>query len=102
MITISGKSYFGNNISIINGNVSVDGNVAYKIASESIKIEITGNLANLTSDAPVSINGNVKGNVEVDGPLNCKDICGDVIVNGPLCCGKISGNVKSSGPVIHG
>lgn len=98
-ININGGVYSGNNISVINGKIIVDGVNVTPGDSKHIKIEVTGNIDKLTVDAcnEISINGNVgtvktmSGNVDVTG-----DIAGDIkTLSGNVDCDDVSGNVKT-------
>lgn len=108
MININGKSYKGNNVTISNGEVWIDGKLAddinkdEKIINITIsaniqkldidncnKLEINGNCKDVTSK-----NGDIKINGSVDGNVNSK--------NGNIVCGKVSGDVETkNGNIVH-
>ncbi len=103
-ITINGRTYKGGSISIINNKVTIDGVVQNEAfpGNEVVRIEVTGDLASLKCDAPLVVTGDIKGDVEVDGPLTCGDIGGDVEADGPVTCGDVDGNVNANGPCTCG
>jgi hypothetical protein len=88
-ITINGKTFTtkGNNISVINDKVMVDGIIIESGLSGIVKIQFEGDIANIDATS-VEIVGNVTGNVgtthlKVSGDikgnvdtthLNCRDI----------------------------
>lgn len=84
-IIIDGKriNVQGNNISIINGIISIDGKIIDNNLSGEVHIIWEGDLANLTTDANVTC-GNVHGNVS----------CG---VGSANVSGNVGGNVSSGG-----
>jgi len=113
-ITINGKTYFGNSVSVKNGKVTVDGqlyvpdekqiNITIEGNVEKLsidyceKIKVTGDVANLTtSSGGVEISGNVtslsttSGDVEIDGNVggSIKTTSGDVK------CGNVAGSVTT-------
>lgn len=107
-ITINGKSYdvSGNNISVKNDSIYVDGILVESGLSGDVKVEFTGDLANLDCTT-ATINGNVTGDVDgttiscgnisgsVDGTtINCGNIGGDVDGT-TINCGDIKGNVDA-------
>lgn len=109
-IVVNGKSFSGRNVTVINGNVIVDGKKMEIPDSKEVKIEIhgdvgildvdigevqvTGSVGNVTTDqGAVTVSGDVKGYVRVDqGNVECHDIFSDVQID--------MGNVKAS--TIHG
>ena len=102
MIIINGKSYTGNNVSIFNGVVTIDGKPQGHTVYGAVEIRITeGTLASLTTDASV-VCGDVAGDVKANGPVTCDNVGGNVNANGPVTCDDIGGNVSAMGPVIRG
>lgn len=100
-ITINGNTYYGNNVSIINGKVIVDGqNYTPEKEEKVINITVDGNLEKLDVDycSKIQINGNTNdvkttsGDITIEGLVN-----GDVsTTSGDIECGDIKGNVKTS------
>ena len=103
IITINGQTYSGKNVSIINGVVTIDGKQqdGNKL-SGIVRIELTGDLANVQVDAPIVVHGNVHGSVTAEGPVTCGNVEGDVDADGPCTCGNVKGNVTADGPCTCG
>lgn len=89
-ITIGNVTYHGNNISIINGRVIIDGKDVTPDGKQ-ITINVTGDIQELNVDScdKVTVTGNVgslktsTGDVEVDGNVGSLNTStGDVEVNG--------------------
>jgi len=94
-ITINGKTYdvSGRNIVVKNDTIYVDGQVVESGLSGIVKIEFTGDLANLDCTTAV-INGNVQG--DVDGTnITCGDVGGDVDGTN-ISCGDVKGDVDGT------
>ena len=98
-ITINGETITvkGNNISVINGKVIVDGVTIKEGLSGEVKIKFEGNLANLDA-TNVTVNGSVIGDVnctrlQVDGSIN-----GDVDATN-VNASEIIGNVTATNVV---
>jgi hypothetical protein len=94
-ITINGKSYevSGKNISVRNDSIYVDGVLVESGLSGNVKVEFTGDLANLDCTT-ATINGNVTG--DVDGTtITCGDVGGDVDGT-TIKCGNVSGDVDGT------
>lgn len=95
IIIVNGKTYHvsGNNVSIVNQKVIVDGKVIEDGLSGIVKIEWKGELANLNCNS-ADVHGDIQGNVECNN-LRCKDIKGNVDSNN-VCCENIGGNVDAT------
>jgi|TARA_R110000851_G_scaffold47424_1_gene115033 hypothetical protein len=115
-ITINGKSYVGNNVTVRNNKVIVDGKVWDDKDTKEINITIDGSVDQLEVDAAnqIKVNGNVNklrtssGDVEVSGNVEAgiTTSSGDVEIGGTVGgnvktmsgdveCGKVSGSVSS-------
>jgi hypothetical protein len=123
MIKINGKTYFGNNIQVINNKVIIDGKdvTAEHTDSKEISIVVEGNLDSLEVDCAKTIEvqgnvnslsctsgdvtcGNVQGNVKTtSGDVECSFIGGDVqTTSGDVKSNTITGSVKTmSGNIKH-
>ena len=77
-------------VSIINGVVYVNGKVYKDEEIDNCK----------DRDITLIIQGNVEGNVDVQGKLVCKDIGGDVSCQGTVECGNIAGDIDCQGKII--
>lgn len=113
MININGKSYTGNNITISNNKVMIDGVAINETPDKNgiLKVVIEGNLNSVTSDCAVEVHGNVEGNVkagmnadilgnvgeDVKAGMNvtCKDVQGNVDAKMNVTCKKICGNADA-------
>lgn len=96
-ITINGKNYVGNNITIRNNEVFIDGKSVDK-NSDSPVIKIEGVINNLDCDMNVDVKGEVKS-ANIKGNLNCDDILGDVQCGGNINCDDVEGNIHAGGNV---
>jgi len=112
-ITVNGQTFVGNNVSVVNGEVIVDGkkvaapegkviNIAVQGDIESLKVDrgsvnVTGSVGSVAVTQGDVECGGVKGKVEIDqGNLECGDIFGDVSVNmGNVVAGTIHGSVTA-------
>lgn len=118
MITINGKTYHGNNVSIIGGRVIIDG-VEQKGDPLSGRVEVvvvSGMIENLRTDASVqcgAVGGNVdaggsvdcdevRGNVTAGGSVNCNDVGKSISAGGSVTCDDVGGSVSAGGPIRRG
>ena len=105
MITINGKTFEGDSISISNNKVTIDGN-EIKVDEKEINILVEGSINNITLDHcnKFGVAGNVKtistmsGDVDVTG-----DVTGNVsTMSGDVDCGNVGGKIDTmSGDVKH-
>lgn len=93
-ITINGETFIvdGKNINVSGSKVIVDGKVVKGDLEGIVKIEWSGDLANLDCTNAV-INGNVEGDVDCTN-LTCGNIGGDVDATN-VKCGDIGGDVDA-------
>lgn len=94
-ITINGKTYevSGNNIRVQNDSIYVDGQLIESGLKDTVKIEFTGDLANLNCTT-ATILGDVKG--DVDGTtITCGNVAGDVDGT-TIKCGDVGGDVDGT------
>ena len=97
MIKINCVSYQGNNISINNGVVIINGK-EIKSDEKIVNIKIEGNIENLTVNAcdKLNVSGNVYTLESISGDVNCGDVTGNVrTVSGDVCCKQVNGNVNT-------
>jgi hypothetical protein len=95
-IYINGKSYDnvkGKNIVINNDQVIVDGKVVESGLSGIVKIEFTGDLANLDCSSCI-INGNILGDVDATN-VKCGDVVGDIDGTN-ISCGNVGGDIDGT------
>lgn len=102
-VTVNGRTYEGNNVTVTNNRVIIDGvDVTNKDTPKTIlQIEIKGTLASLTTDASVSCNS-IAGDVHAGGSVNCDDVKGNVSAGGSVNADDIGGNVNAGGSVRRG
>lgn len=103
MITINGKTYQGNSVTVINGRVIIDGKEVKdgSVPKNVLLIQVEGELGELTTDASVNC-GEVRGNIEAGGSVNCDTVGGDISAGGSVNCDTVHGNINAGGSVIHG
>jgi len=101
-ININGQVYRGQNVSIINGVVTVDGVRQDDKVSGVVEVRVLeGSLVDLTTDASVQC-GLVTGNISAGGSVNCGDVRGSVNAGGSVRAGDITGSVNAGGSVRYG
>lgn len=101
-VTINGKTYTGNNVSITNGAVIIDGVKQEDSVPAMVEIKIRdGILQELKTDASV-VCGDVFGNVNAGGSVSCADVRGSVMAGGSISCGDVGGSVQAGGSISHG
>lgn len=119
-ININGVVYEGNNLSIVNGVVKIDGVIQKGDHLEKKICEVrvlSGTIGALRTDASVtcqdvtgkidaggsvSVSGNVGGDIDAGGSIQCGDVKGNVDAGGSVQCGKVGGSVDAGGSVRHG
>lgn len=100
MIKINGKSFpSGNNISIVNGVVYIDGKKA-ESNEKVINIIVDGSINKLEVDMcdTISVNGNCNTVSTTNGDIS---VSGDVLknvstTNGDVDCGNVGGKIKTT------
>jgi hypothetical protein len=102
-ITINGRSYSGRNVSIINGQVIIDGKVddGFESTSRIVEVRVTGDLCSLRTDASVVMHGQISGNLNAGGSVSCDDVGGNISAGGSVNCDNVSGSVTAGGSVNH-
>ena len=98
MITINGKSYKGNNISVSNGVVKIDGKIQHDDDSKQINISVVGNLQTLEVDSceMIMVTGEVDSVVSYNGNVKCGNVNGWVTTtNGNIKAGDVSGDATT-------
>lgn len=98
-VNINGVTYEGNSITITNNEVLIDGKVVKNSVSGVVKIKIEGNPAKVYSDASVEVKGDVLGDVDSGGSVNCGNVKGNVDAGGSVRCGTVGGSVHAGGSV---
>lgn len=120
-MTINGRTFTGNTMTMMNGRIIVDGKDVTDdtgVDTKSIlEVKITGDVGRVMSDVAVSVHGNVTGDVQAGGAVSCDnvggsvsaagsvsadDIKGNVTAGGSVSCDDVGGSVKAGGSVNHG
>lgn len=109
-ITINGKDYHGNNVTMRDGNVYIDGNLVggdgpvrlAPFGEKRVRIEVEGVLQSLTVHHGDVECGAVAGDVRCDGSVTCKDVQGNVQAGGSARCDGVGGSVNAGGSVQCG
>jgi hypothetical protein len=86
-IVIDGKTFKGNNVTIRNGAVIIDGASQPGILTGVVEIKITeGTISRLDTDASVTC-GDVAGQVSAGGSVSCNNVGGSVNAGGSVRIG---------------
>ncbi len=115
MININGKTYKGNNLSVVNGKIFVDGEAIPVLSKglsglhsspkdESIIVNITvsGNVNSIKCDCVQAfhVTGNVGQASTVSGDISCGNVLGSIsAVSGDV---QVNGNVGGSVSTVSG
>lgn len=97
-ITINGKTVNvkGNNISVINNKIFVDGKV---IETGELKgdvhIIVDGNINKLETESSATIKGDVLGEVKSGTSVTCQNVKGSIKAGTSVSCGTVGGDVKA-------
>lgn len=102
-IVINGKSIAvsGNNITVINDQVLVDGKVVEMGLSGVVELRFEGDLANLKCSGSATVNGDVKGDVDAGGSVKCSNVGNSVDAGGSVSCGNVGGDIDAGGSVKY-
>ena len=102
-MTINGRTFTGSNIYMNNGRILVDG---LDVTDETgvdmksiLEIKVTGDVENVTSDKSINVVGNVKGDIDAEGSVNCNAVGGSIRAGGSVSCDDVNGNVEAGGSV---
>lgn len=98
-IVINGHTFSGRSVSILNGQVTIDGVRQDGTLSGVVEIKVTeGVLGEMRTDASVSC-GDINGSVSAGGSVNCENIGGNVTAGGSVNGGNVKGSVSAGGSV---
>ncbi len=98
MININGKSYEGENITITNSKVFINGKEVGTEDSKQITITVTGNIENLKVDhcEKIDIMGTIKDVQLTSGNINCGNVTGNVkTTSGDVDCSDVGGSIQT-------
>lgn len=94
-VTINGKTYRGNNISIDGNTVIIDGKAQDVKDEKKMEVVILSNVHTITSDESINIKGDVTGNVTARTSVNCNNVTGDIQSGTSVNCNNVKGNAKA-------
>lgn len=96
-VNINGDVYQGQNISIRDGVVTVDGEVLNKYSQQKIEVSIQGRVEHIsTTSGDVNVVGDVGGIHTTSGDVDCHHVIGNVeTVSGDVDCNDIAGRVRT-------
>lgn len=100
-ITINGKTYVGNSITVRNNVVYIDGKLADEAKGKDsiLEVHLVGNLDKLECDGSVQLTGNA-GRIAAGGSVDCKgDVTGNIAAGGSINCGSVSGHCSAGGSI---
>lgn len=87
----------GTNITIRNGQIIVDGKTIESDVSGVVEIKIEGDICNLTTNSPVTVNGNVTGSIKCNGSVQCGNVGGNIDAGGSVQCDDVNGSIDCGG-----
>lgn len=99
-ITINGKTIdvTGNNITIRDGSVTVDGVTVASGLSGEVHVKFDGDLASLDADGSVTC-GAVRGSVKAGGSVSCGDVGQSVSAGGSVRAARVGGSMSAGGTI---
>ena len=102
-ITIDGRTFSGNSMSIRDGVVIVDGVRQDGIVHGVVEVRVVeGSLGSLETDASVTC-GDIQGDVSAGGSVTCKDVSGKIEAGGSVrAAGRAGGAINAGGSVRIG
>lgn len=102
-VLINGVEVQGNNITIMNGKVIVDGVNQVIEVKDKVLVEVKegSRLENLVVYGDLNCT-EVEGDVECMGTVKCADVLGNVDSNGSVTCETVHGNIDANGSVKIG
>lgn len=97
-VTINGKTYVGNNISINGNRVIIDGNVQIE-DNKKPEITILCNVEKIICEESIVIKGNITGDVEAGTSISCGNINGNATAGSSINCDDIKGNAMAGSSI---
>ena len=101
-VKVNGKTYHGNNISVINGKIIVDGKEQLSSdCNAELKIVVNGQVDKIITDRSVTVKGNISGNIECGGSCSVDGSVGGEVDCGGSCNvgGSVLGDIDAGGSV---
>lgn len=95
-VTVNGKTYSGNNVSINNGDIYIDGNSVGATQETVINITVNGDIDSLENTCG-EVNARNVGKIKTtSGDINCGDVNGNInTVSGDVRCRAVMGDVET-------
>lgn len=94
-------SYSGNNITIKNNKVYINGNLQDDADTEGIYgITVEGNINELKTDLSVQVNGSVN-NINAGGSVTSGAVNGNINAGGSVRCDNVGGHILAGGSVTR-
>jgi cytoskeletal protein CcmA (bactofilin family) len=104
VVIINGKRYEGGRSISVNGDsVYIDGKKVDSKPNEDgiLEVRIEGGAISVVSDASVTVNGDVHGDVKAGHSVHCKNVEGSVRAGHSVNCGNVGGDVDAGHSVMH-
>ena len=89
-------------VRISGDSVFVGGRAVVSGLSGIVEVRWQGPLASLEADAPVTVNGDVQGDVSAGSSVTARKVQGSVRAGGSVHCGDVQGGVQAGGSVCCG
>ena len=102
-ININGKSITcsGNNISICNGAIIVDGKTIQEVNNNNVQVVIKGNVNKIDCSGSVEVYGD-SGDIDCGGSCGVNgNVKGNITAGGSVNCGNTEGNISAGGNVRY-
>jgi len=102
-VTINGKNYRGNSVSVYNGKVIVDGVQQEGDVEKDVVVVVHGDCESIELECGKLTVGNVGSVNTQSGDIECKDVSGSIqTMSGDIDCGSVGGSISTmSGDVKH-
>ena len=96
-VTIGGRAFTGRSISIVNGNVIVDGEEQDGQLVGPVSVTVNGDVDVVDNPSgTVTVTGAVCTIKTMSGDVHCKDVSGSVsTMSGDVTCGTIGGSAST-------
>lgn len=86
-------------ITINNGTVIANGVVIKSGLSGVVELKVEGDLMSINTAGNVSVSGDVHGDIDTTGNVNCGNVGGDIDTTGTVNCGLVNGDIDTLGNV---
>ncbi len=96
----------GSNISIVNNKLYVNGlewegdDGGDGRLTGVVRVELSGDIKEVKTDSSLHVHGDVQGNVEAGGSIQCGNVTGHVKAGGSVHCKDVSGHINAVGSVM--